>query len=164
MLHGRSNHYPRYCILITWCSRLFSTNYSWSTHRFLALLGLLFHSTEASVPETKLLLLSGFLVIAVTVIDYFLPIWGTKKFGGTDAGKRGSIVGLILAFIFPILGPLTILIGPFAGAVVGELISGQNNQTALKSGLGSFLGFVGGVILKLGVVVYVGIKFIGLVW
>ncbi len=131
---------------------------------FLALLGLLFHSTEASVPETKLLLLSGFLVIAVTVIDYFLPIWGTKKFGGTDAGKRGSIVGLILAFIFPILGPLTILIGPFAGAVVGELISGQNNQTALKSGLGSFLGFVGGVILKLGVVVYVGIKFIGLVW
>ena len=106
----------------------------------------------------------GVIVIAVTVLDYFLPIWGTKKFGGTDAGKRGSIIGLILAFIFPILGPLTILVGPFAGAIVGELISGQDNQTAFKSGIGSFLGFVGGVVLKLGVVVYVGVKFIGLVW
>ncbi|MCO4818428.1 MAG: DUF456 domain-containing protein [Bacteroidetes bacterium] len=131
---------------------------------FLSLLGLLFHSSEDVIPETSMLIWLGVIVIAVTVLDYFLPIWGTKKFGGTDAGKRGSIIGLILAFIFPILGPLTILVGPFAGAIVGELISGQDNQTAFKSGIGSFLGFVGGVVLKLGVVVYVGVKFIGLVW
>ena len=130
---------------------------------FLSLLGLLFHSSEDVIPETSMLIWLGVIVIAVTVLDYFLPIWGTKKFGGTDAGKRGSIIGLILAFIFPILGPLTILVGPFAGAIVGELISGQDNQTAFKSGIGSFLGFVGGVVLKLGVVVYVGVKFIGLV-
>ena len=131
---------------------------------YLSVLGLLLHSTIADQIQTKFLLLAAVLVIAVTVIDYFLPIWGTKKFGGTDAGKRGSIVGLILAFIFPVMGPLTILVGPFAGAVIGELITGQNNKTAFRSGLGSFLGFVGGVILKLGVVGYIGYKFIGLVW
>lgn len=131
---------------------------------YLSLLALLFHSSIDTIPETKFLILSGFLVIAVTVLDYFLPIWGTKKFGGTNAGKRGSIIGLILAFVFPVFGPLTILVGPFAGAVIGELISGQNNKTAFRSGIGSFLGFVGGVILKLGVVVFVGIKFVKLVW
>lgn len=131
---------------------------------YLSVLGLLLHSTIAEEIKTKFLVLAGVLVIAVTVIDYFLPIWGTKKFGGTDAGKRGSIVGLIVAFIFLVLGPLTILVGPFAGAVIGELITGQDNKTALKSGLGSFLGFVGGVILKFGVVVFIAMKFIELVW
>ena len=131
---------------------------------YLSLLALLFHSSADVVPETKFLVLTGLVVIGVTVLDYFLPIWGTKKFGGTDAGKRGSIIGLILSFIFPVFGPLTILVGPFAGAVIGELITGQDNKTAFRSGIGSFLGFVGGVILKLGVVVFVGIKFFKLVW
>lgn len=131
---------------------------------FLSLLGLLFHSSPDAIPSTNVLLWAGFLVIVVTVIDYFLPIWGTKKFGGTDAGKRGSIIGLIVAFIFPVLGPLTILVGPFAGAIVGELITGQDNKTAFRSGIGSFLGFVGGVVLKLGVVGFVALKFIKLVW
>jgi uncharacterized protein len=131
---------------------------------FLSLIALIFHSSIDVVPETQMLIWLGFLVIAVTVLDYFLPIWGTKKFGGTDAGKRGSIVGLILGFIFPILGPLTILVGPFAGAIVGELITGQDQKTAFKSGIGSFLGFVGGVVLKLGVVVFVGVKFVSQVW
>ena len=131
---------------------------------YLSLLVLIFHSSEAVHPSTSMLLWCALIVIGITVIDYFLPIWGTKKFGGTNAGKRGSIVGLILAFLFPILGPLTILVGPFAGAVIGELITGQDNKTAIRSGIGSFLGFVGGVVLKLGVVAFVGFKFIQLVW
>ncbi len=127
---------------------------------YFALIAAEFHSTAGEHLTGKSLFWYAVVAIAATVIDYFLPIWGTKKFGGTDAGKRGSIVGLILAFIFPIFGPLTILIGPFLGALIGELITGQDKKIALRSGLGSFLGFVGGVILKLGVVVYIGYKFV----
>lgn len=130
---------------------------------YLALIALNFHSSEAMQPSGKTLLWYGVAVAIITVIDYFLPIWGTKKFGGTEAGKRGSLVGLILSFIFPIFGPLTILAGPFFGALVGELIGGQSEHTAMRSAIGSFLGFIGGVVLKLGVVIAMAVVFVKLV-
>jgi len=107
------------------------------------------HSSFDVHPSNRTLIIYGIAVTAITALDYFLPIWGTKKFGGTKAGKNGSIIGLIAGMFIPIFGPLTIIIGPFAGAVIGELLAGQDNRTALSSGLGSFLGFMGGTLLKL---------------
>lgn len=121
---------------------------------------LLAYSDLVEYPSTGFLFTSAFVVIAITVIDYFLPAWGTKKFGGSDAGKRGSMVGLVLSLFFPIFGPLTILIGPFVGAVAGEIISGKSTEVALRSGLGSFLGFVAGSVLKLMVVGWIAYRFI----
>ncbi|MCB0735669.1 MAG: DUF456 domain-containing protein [Flavobacteriales bacterium] len=131
---------------------------------YIALPLLYLHSSEAFHPDTQTLLIYGVVVILITVLDYYLPIWGTKKFGGTKAGKTGSIVGLILAFIFPIFGPFTILVGPFVGAIAGELMTGQDSNVALRSGIGSFLGFVAGTLLKLGVVVMITVQFVKLVW
>ncbi len=93
------------------------------------------------------LIIMALIVIAITVIDYIVPVWGTKKIGGTKYGMWGSTIGLILGlFIFP---PWGIIIGPFLGAFVGEIINNQNTNKALKSALGSFLGFVAGTLLKL---------------
>ncbi len=131
---------------------------------YFSLVALHFHSAVAKHPTSSVLLWYAVAVIVVTILDYFLPIWGTKKFGGTNAGKRGSILGLFAGIFFPIFGPLTLIIGPFAGAVVGELISGQNQKTAVNSGIGSFLGFVGGALLKLGIVGVISYEFIRLVW
>lgn len=87
------------------------------------------------------------LAVGVTILDYVIPIWGTKKFGGTRAGVIGSTIGLILGvFLFP---PLGIIIGPFVGAVVGELIVQDDFSKALKSGIGSFVGFLLSTGLKL---------------
>jgi len=121
------------------------------------------HSVEAFHPDGKTMLIYGIAVAAITLLDYFLPIWGTKKFGGTKAGKRGSIIGLLAGLFVPIFGPLTIIIGPFAGAVIGELLTGQNQKTAWRSGLGSFLGFLGGTLLKFVITGMILVKFIKLV-
>ena len=93
----------------------------------------------------------GVLSILVTILDNFVAIWGTQKFGGTKAGVRGSIIGLIIGIFFltPFIGPLSIMVGPFAGAFIGEIIAGQQPETALKSGIGSFIGFILGLGLKL---------------
>lgn len=107
--------------------------------------------------STEQLFIYAILVIAVTALDYIVPIWGTKKFGGSKYGIWGSTIGLLVGlFLFP---PFGIIIGPFVGAVIGELISGKDFNPALKSGFGSFVGFLAGTVAKLGVSIFIAFKF-----
>lgn len=46
-------------------------------------------------------------------------------------------------------GPLGIIAGPFIGAVIGELLSVKSIEDAIKSGIGSFVGFIAGTGMKL---------------
>ena len=39
----------------------------------------------------------GIVTILLTVLDFYLPVWGTKKFGGTPSGTLGSTYGLVAA-------------------------------------------------------------------
>ena len=89
------------------------------------------------------------IAILVSVLDYFIPVWGTKKFGGTKMGVRGSMIGLIIGIFFP---PIGIIVGPFFGALVAELIhDAHDTGKAFKSAFGSFVGFILSTGLKLGV-------------
>ncbi|MFO7617953.1 MAG: DUF456 domain-containing protein [Bacteroidales bacterium] len=123
---------------------------------FLALV--LLHLTKVFSYSGNFLLITGIIALVITLLDYFVPIWGTKKFGGTKAGVRGSIVGLIIGiFVLPIfgivLGPFGlfgILLGPFLGALIGERMAGTNDRDALRSAFGSFIGFLAGTLMKLG--------------
>ncbi|MBN1822539.1 MAG: DUF456 domain-containing protein [Prolixibacteraceae bacterium] len=108
---------------------------------------LLLHFTERYQFSTRFLILWLAITVVVYAVDYVVPAWGTKKFGGSKRGIWGSIIGLILGLIF--FPPLGIIIGPFAGAVVGELTGGKDTSAALKAGLGSFIGFLVGTLLKL---------------
>ena len=106
---------------------------------------LLHMSSYAEFAQTVLLSL-GFVTIVITVLDYYIPIWGTKKFGGTKYGAIGATLGLIVGFfVIPAIG---IFIGTFLGALVGELIGGANTKSALKSAVGSFVGFITGIVMK----------------
>ncbi len=86
------------------------------------------------------------IVIVIQVLDYIVPAWGTKRFGGTKYGMWGSTIGLLLGLFF---GPWGIILGPFLGAFLGELIQGQEAAAALKAGFGSFIGLLTGTILKM---------------
>jgi uncharacterized protein YqgC (DUF456 family) len=104
------------------------------------------HFTRFADISKNLFIILGAVAIVVTIIDYVVPIWGTRHFGGSKYGMRGATVGLIIGLF---LGPPGIIIGPFLGAVVGELIFKDDLKYAIKAGFGSLLGFLTGVGLKL---------------
>ncbi|MFP4621356.1 MAG: DUF456 domain-containing protein [Bacteroidales bacterium] len=108
---------------------------------------LLLHFTKFAEYTTTLLVILAIVAIAVTILDYFVPIWGTKRFGGTKYGSWGATIGVVLGiFLFP---PLGIIILPFIGAVVGESLKGTDFNAAMRAGFGSFMGFLMGTGLKL---------------
>ena len=107
---------------------------------------LLLQLLEAAPFSTRFLIIFAVLTVLVTALDYLIPVYGTKRFGASKYGIWGSTIGLIIGiFIFP---PFGIIIGPFAGAFIGEMVSGKEINAALKSGLGSFLGFLTGTFMK----------------
>ena len=96
--------------------------------------------------------------ILVTVLDYIVPVWGTKKFGGSRYGTIGAMLGLIAGLFF---APLGIIIGPFIGAVAGEIMAGKDNRSSLRAGFGSLIGFLTGVVMKItvsGIITFYFIK------
>ena len=113
----------------------------------IAYIGLLLQQLREPNPfSTKFLLIFAAIVVASLVLDYLIPIWGTKKFGGTKYGVWGCTLGFLAAFW---LGPMGVIIGPFVGAFLGEMLAGQNSSKSLKAAFGSFVGFLLGSFLKL---------------
>jgi uncharacterized protein YqgC (DUF456 family) len=107
---------------------------------------LLLHFSRFGQFSTPALIAMGSIALVVTILDYIVPVWGTRKFGGSKYGTRGATIGLIIGLF---LGPLGLIIGPFIGAFVGELIFKDNVNYAIKAGFGSLLGFLTGIGLKL---------------
>jgi uncharacterized protein YqgC (DUF456 family) len=130
----------------------------------LSWVGLLFIYLTSIVPINYTILGITLLVaILVTVLDYIIPAWGTKKFGGSKYGIIGTTLGLLVGLFIPI--PFGIIIGAFFGAFIGEIYhESSNSQKALKASLGSVIGFFISTGLKLLVsIVYFGM-FITLFW
>ena len=98
------------------------------------------------------LVIMGVIGAIAFVLDYVVPIWGTKKFGGTKQGMWGSTIGLLVGLIlttFFNFAFMAILAGPFFGAYIGERIAKTPNKDAWKAAAGSLVGFVIGTSVKL---------------
>jgi uncharacterized protein YqgC (DUF456 family) len=119
----------------------------------IAYAGLLLQQLRDPDPfSTNFLLIIAAFVVATLILDYLIPIWGTKKFGGTKYGVWGCTLGFLAAFW---LGPMGVIIGPFVGAFLGEMIAGQSSSKSFKAAFGSFVGFLLGTFLKLVVCFYI---------
>lgn len=114
-------------------------------------LGILLLDFSSKVDFSLVFLVStGVLMVAITLLDLYIPTWGTKKFGGTRAGVVGSTVGLLVGLFFSPFGLVSVILGPFFGAFIGELLVAKNDvNKALKSATGSLFGFLIGTGLKL---------------
>lgn len=113
----------------------------------LAFAALLIQQLRTDAPfTTKFLWIWAGITIVVTALDYIIPVYGTRKYGGSRYGIWGCTIGLIVGIW---MGPLGIILGPFLGAFIGEMIARNNSENALKAAWGSFVGFLFGTLLKL---------------
>jgi uncharacterized protein len=107
---------------------------------------LMLHLSRFGQFSNPVLFTFGTIAVVVTILDYVVPVWGTKRLGGSKYGTKGAVVGLIIGFF---LGPLGIIVGPLIGAIIGELIFKDDLRYAFKAGFGSLISFLTGIGLKL---------------
>jgi len=124
----------------------------------LSWVGLLLFYLNPLVPFDWTFIIITFVIAAIMfAMDYIVPAIGTKYFGGSKAGAYGCTIGLVVGLFFP---PLGFLIGPFAGAFIGEIgFNAQSNtKHAFRSAIGSFLGFLAGTFMKVVIaLIYLGL-------
>lgn len=80
------------------------------------------------------------------LIDFMASAYGVKFYGGSKAAVWGAVLGSLLIFV---IGPLGLLVGPLLGAIAGELLMGEELRRACKSGIGTFMGMLGGTAARL---------------
>ena len=109
---------------------------------------ILLHLTNYTQLSTTELIVCLILVIIVQVLDYIIPMLGTKYTGGGGKwANRGTLIGTLIGMFFL---PWGIIVGPFVGAFIGEMIGRQiEPNQALKVGIGAMLAFIAGTGIKL---------------
>jgi uncharacterized protein len=92
------------------------------------------------------LLIVGLLMVVATLVDLVASLLGTQRVGASGQAVAGAALGTVVGIFFGLPG---LLLGPFAGAIIGELMAGRDFDQAARAGLGAWLGFLLGSIAKL---------------
>ncbi len=100
----------------------------------------------------------GVLTLLSQVLDWLAGIYGARRLGATRWGMLGAFIGTVVGFIIGSIVGLILV--PLIGAIAFELLAGKRANIALKAGFGTFLGFIAGVVMKVGLGVVMVVVFI----
>lgn len=94
------------------------------------------------------LVVLGLLTLLSFGVDFWATAHGARRVGASRKALVGAVLGTFAGlFVFP---PFGLFVGPFAGALLGELLHGREWRKAAKVGFGTWLGIVLSIVLKLG--------------
>jgi uncharacterized protein YqgC (DUF456 family) len=79
------------------------------------------------------------LAALTSAVDFVAGALGAKRFGASPRAITGALIGGGVGLFFGLPG---VLLGPFVGAVLGELSLRRDLNTATRSGLGATLGLL----------------------
>ena len=89
----------------------------------------------------------GILTVATYFVDVATMALGMKRLGTTRRAMAGAAIGTIAGLFFGLPG---LIIGPFAGAVLGELTAHRDLGHAGRAGIAAWIGFLIGTVVKVG--------------
>jgi len=117
--------------------------------------------TDFTYLSAQTIILLGILAVISVILDWVAGVLGVKKMGGSKAGMFGAFIGMIVGMFLPGVGIFGFVIGAFVGAFLLELLVNKESKKAFRAGLGSFIGFLVGGVLRL----VIGAAMIGIfVW
>ena len=118
----------------------------------LAWLGLFIYALGTGFDKISITTIVVFFILMVLTVsvDFLAPMLGAKKYQASKYGLIGVFLGFAVGIV--VFGFWGIILGPFIGALLGELIAKRKAGQAFKSALGAFLGFIAGTLFKLIVV------------
>ena len=103
---------------------------------------------------------SAALTVLVLVTDFVATALGAKRVGASKLAIVGAFAGTLIGVFFLLPG---IILGPFIGAVAGELLANRDLLRAGRVGIATWLGLLLGTVVKLGIVfAMIGLLAIGL--
>ena len=88
----------------------------------------------------------GALTALAVAADFIASALGAKKLGASPRGILGATIGAVVGIFFGLPG---LVLGPFLGAVAGELSARRELLHAGRAGLGTWIGIVLGSVAKL---------------
>ena len=94
------------------------------------------------------LIVLGVLTVLALILDFVAGMHGAKRVGASRHAVIGALLGTVVGIFFGLPG---LLLGPFVGALLGELVAGGGLRRATDVGIGAWLGFVMGTAAKLGI-------------
>jgi len=94
-----------------------------------------------------IVVLLGLLTLLSFAVDFWATAHGARRVGASHKAVVGAVIGTFAGLFF---FPVGLLVGPFAGALVGEMLHGREWRQATKVGFGTWFGVVLAVVLKLG--------------
>jgi uncharacterized protein len=97
---------------------------------------------------TVTIIILGVMTIFALGVDYVATLAGAKKVGATKLALFCAALGMFFGIFF---GPLGFFLGPFVGAFVGQYLSYPDIAKASSVGIGTWVGMLIGVCLKLAV-------------
>jgi uncharacterized protein len=111
---------------------------------------------------TGVLIVLGVLTALALLIDFVASALGAQRVGASPQAVWGAVIGSVVGLFFGLPG---IVVGPFAGAVLGELSARRSLHQATQVGVATWMGLLFGAISKLVVsLVMVGIFVFALVF
>jgi len=107
------------------------------------------------------LVILALLAIAGWALEHVAGALGARRAGGSRAAVVGALLGALVGLAF---APLGLLLGPLAGAILGELISGRDPSGSVRTGIGTALGMLGGVVAHFAFALTMVTLFVWWVW
>ncbi len=107
--------------------------------------------------DAAFLAVTALVTVAAEVTDHLTRAWGARRYGAGRAGTWGAVIGAVAGLFFL---PVGLLLGPFLGALVGELLAGRSVEDSLRAGWGGLLGTLGSIVVKFAVAVAMTVAFV----
>jgi uncharacterized protein len=104
----------------------------------------------------------GVIAVASYGVDFVAVALGAKRLGASPRAMTGAALGTIAGLFFGLPG---VIVGPFVGAVIGELSTHNHFTKAGKAGVAAWIGFAIGTAVKVAMAfLMIGIFLVALIF